>query len=156
MDRHEEAVMQLLTANGDTFVAHHYDVADGWVAPAFVAIRPVKRQVYVVEVTASGFPLALVNKLNERVAKWYAPLLEQLQRVGLTGPDWGINTLVFVRSDQMAWLQERVQDMAGVHVLSLEEASANWNWGDRVWSEDYDFASGEIPQRGIARPALTH
>lgn len=156
MDRHEEAVMQLLTANGETFVAHHYDVADGWVAPAFVAIRPAKRQVYVVAVSASGFPLGLVSKLNDRVSRWYAPLLAQLQRLGLTGPDWGINTLVFVRSDQINWLHARVQDMAGVHVLSLEEASANWRWSDVVWTEDYDFASGEIPQRTTAPAPLTH
>ncbi|MDH1703263.1 hypothetical protein [Comamonas terrigena] len=156
MDRHEEAVMQLLTANGETFVAHHYDVAAGWHSPAFVALRPSKRQLYVVEVSASGFPLGLVNKLNERVAKWYAPLLEQLQGLGVTDAEWSINTLVFVRSDQIAWLQERVQDLAGVHVLSLEQASANWNWGDAVWSADYDFASGEVPQRGSGKAALTH
>jgi hypothetical protein len=43
-----------------------------------------------------------------------------------------------------------------VHVLSLEQASANWNWGDAVWSGDYDFASGEVPQRGSGKAALTH
>lgn len=148
--------MQLLTANGETFVAHHYDVADGWQSPAFVALRPTKRQLYVVEVSASGFPLGLVNKLNERVAKWYAPLLQQLQGLGVTDAEWSINTLVFVRSDQIAWLKERVQDMAGVQVLSLEDASANWSWSDEVWSADYDFASGHIPQRGASPKALTH
>ena len=156
MDRHEEAVMQLLTANGETFVAHHYEVAAGWQSPAFVALRPTKRQLYVVEVSASGFPLGLVNKLNERVAKWYAPLLEQLHGLGVTDSEWSINTLVFVRTDQMAWLQERVKDLAGVHVLSLEDASANWSWSDVVWSEDYDFACGEVPQRGSGKSALTH
>ena len=40
MDRHEEAVMQLLTANGETFVAPKYELADGWQCPAFVALRP--------------------------------------------------------------------------------------------------------------------
>lgn len=156
MDRHEEAVMQLLTANGETFVAHHYDVAAGWQAPAFVALRPTKRQLYVVEVSASGFPLGLVNKLNERVAKWYAPLLMQLQGLGVTDAEWDIQTLVFVRSDQVTWLQERVKDLSGVHVLSLEQASADWSWADLVWSADYDFASGEVPQRGVVKPMLTH
>lgn len=156
MDRHEEAVMQLLTANGETFVAHHYDVASGWQSPSFVAIRPTKRELYVVEVSASGFPLGLVNKLNERVGKWYAPLLEQLQALGVTDAQWSINTLVFVRSDQITWLHERVKDMSGVHVLSLEAASANWNWADLVWTEEYDFASGEIPQRTPAKQPLTH
>ncbi|WP_370679610.1 hypothetical protein [Comamonas sp. GB3 AK4-5] len=156
MDRHEEAVMQLLTANGETFVAHHYDVAAGWQAPAFVALRPSKRQLYVVEVSASGFPLGLVNKLNERVAKWYAPLLLQLQGLGVTDASWSIHTLVFVRSDQITWLRERVHELSGVHVLSLEQASANWNWADLVWSEDYDFACGEVPQRGAVKAPLTH
>lgn len=148
--------MRLLTANGETFVAHHYDVATGWQAPAFVALRPTKRRLYVVEVSASGFPLGLVNKLNERVAKWYAPLLLQLQGLGVTDAEWDIQTLVFVRSDQIAWLQERVKDLSGVHALSLEHASADWNWADVVWSEDYDFASGEVPQRGAVKPKLTH
>ena len=156
MDRHEEAVMQLLTANGETFVAHHYDVADGWQSPAFVALRPTKRQLYVVEVSASGFPLGLVNKLNERVTKWYAPLLAQLQGLGVTDAEWSIHTLVFVRSDQIAWLQERVQDLAGVHVLSLEQASSPWNWDDAVWTPEIDFARGEIPQRGAKAGGLTH
>jgi len=156
MDRHEDAVMQLLTANGETFVAHHYDVAEGWVSPSFVALRPAKHQVYVVEVSASGFPLGLVNKLNERVAKWYAPLLQQLQQRGVTDASWGINTLVFVRRDQIAWLRERVQDLSGVHLLSLEDASANWNWADLVWTEDYDFACGEVPQRGGPVAPTTH
>jgi hypothetical protein len=43
------------------------------------------------------------------VAKWYAPLLSQLQGLGVTDADWSINTLVFVRSDQIDWLQERVR-----------------------------------------------
>ena len=124
MDRHEEAVMQLLTANGETFVAPKYEVADGWQCPAFVALRPARRQVYVVEVSASGYPLALVNRLNERVEKWYAPLLSQLHGLGITQPDWEIACLVFVRSDQIDWLKERIKDLSGVHVLGLEQAMA--------------------------------
>jgi hypothetical protein len=76
--------------------------------PGFVALRPQAPGV-----CGGGLglriPLALVNKLNERVAKWYAPLLSQLQGLGVTDAEWSINTLVFVRSDQIAWLQERVR-----------------------------------------------
>ena len=156
MDRHEEAVMQLLTANGETFVAHHYDVADGWQSPAFVALRPTKRQLYVVEVSASGYPLALVNRLNERIEKWYAPLLTQLHGLNITQPDWEIACLVFVRSDQVDWLKERVKDLSGVHVLSLEQASSPWVWDDAVWTSDMAFDRGSIPQRGVKTAALTH
>ena len=156
MDRHEEAVMQLLTANGETFIAPKYEVADGWQCPAFVAVRPARRQVYVVEVSASGYPLALVNRLNERIEKWYAPLLTQLHALNITQPDWEIACLVFVRSDQVDWLKERVKDMSGVHVLSLEQASSPWGWDDAVWTSDMAFDNGGIPQRGVKTAALTH
>lgn len=156
MDRHEEAVMQLLTANGETFVAPKYELTDGWQCPAFVALRPARRQVYVVEVSASGYPLALVNRLNERIEKWYAPLLTQLHGLNITQPDWEIACLVFVRSDQVDWLKERVKDMSGVHVLSLEQASSPWGWDDAVWTSDMAFDSGGIPQRGVKTAALTH
>lgn len=156
MDRHDEAVMQLLTANGETFVAPKYEVADGWQCPAFVALRPARKQVYVVEVSASGYPLAQVNRLNERLEKWVAPLLSQLHGLGVTAPDWDIACLVFVRSDQIDWLKERVKDLNGVHVLSLEQASSPWLWDDSVWTSEMQFNAGAIPLK-LAKPSgLTH
>lgn len=147
MDRHEEAVMQFLTANGDTFLAPKYEVATGWMCPSFVALRPAKKQVWVAEVSASGYPLGLVDRINQRMEKWYAPLLEQLQRLQVVGSDWSIGLLVFVRDDQLAWLQARIKDMAAVQVLSLEAASSPWAWHGNVWSEDFDFACGDIPRK---------
>ena len=160
MDRHEEAVMQFLTANGDTFVAPQYEVAAGWMCPSFVALRPAKKQAWVVEVTASGYPLGLVDKINQRVEQWYAPLLEQLERLQLSNNDWSVGLLVFVRDDQVAWLKGRVKDLAGVHVLSLETASSPWTWHGSVWTEDMDFATDAIarkdaPAAGNA-PSTTH
>ena len=147
MDRHEEAVMQLLTANGDTFIAHHYDVAAGWMAPSFVALRPAKKQVWLVQVSASGYPLGLVDQIQQRVQRWYAPALEQLQRLQVCGSDWSIGLLVFVRDDQKAWLQSRLKDSSGVYVLSLETASSPWTWSSVVWSEEMDFAQPAIPRK---------
>ncbi len=147
MDRHEEAVMQLLTANGDTFIAPKYEVASGWMCPSFVALRPAKKQVWVVEVTASGYPLAEVDRINQRVEKWYAPLLEQLQRLQISGSDWSIGLLLFAREDQIEWLKSRAKDLSGVHVLSLETASSPWLWDGMVWTEDMDFGLGYIPRK---------
>lgn len=147
MDRHEEAVMQFLTANGDTFIAPQYEVAAGWVCPSFVALRPAKKQIWVAEVSASGYPLALVDKINQRIEKWYAPLLEQLQRLQLTQADWSIGLLVFVRDDQAEWLRSRIKDMASVQVLSLETASSPWTWHGSVWTEELDFAQASIPRK---------
>lgn len=158
MDRHEEAVMQFLTANGDTFIAPQYEVAAGWMCPSFVALRPAKKQVWVVEVSASGYPLGLVDKINQRVEKWYAPLLEQLQRLQVTHSDWSVGLLVFVRDDQIEWLNVRLKDTSGVHVLSLETASSPWSWHSRVWTEELDFAVGSIPRKdeAVAGAERTH
>lgn len=158
MDRHEEAVMQFLTANGDTFIAPHYEVAAGWMCPSFVALRPAKKQVWVAEVSASGYPLGLVDKINQRVEKWYAPLLEQLQRLQVTHSDWSVGLLVFVRDDQIEWLKGRLKDTSGVYVLSLETASSPWSWHSRVWTEELDFAVGSIPRKdeAVAGAARTH
>ena len=145
--------MQFLTANGDTFVAPEYDVAAGWKCPSFVALRPAKKQVWVVEVSASGYPLELVDKINQRVQRWYAPLLEQLQRLQVMHSDWSIGVLAFVRDDQIQWLKSRLKDTAGVHVLSLETASSPWTWAEMVWTEDMDFALPHIPRKDDQVPA---
>lgn len=150
MDRHEQAVMQFLVANGDTFIAPQYEVAAGWMCPSFVALRPAKKQVWLVEVTASGYPLGVVDKINQRVAKWYAPLLEQLQRLQISDSDWSIGLLVFVRDDQIEWLKGRIQDLSGVQVLSLETASSPWTWHGSVWTEELDFAAPAIARKDAA------
>ena len=63
--------------------------------------------------------------------------------------------MVFVRSDQAEWLKERVKDLSGIHVLSLEQAGNSWNWDDRVWSSEMEFSGGIIPHRGIKPAGLT-
>lgn len=63
MDQYEEAVMHCLVANRETFVAPHFDLGRGWSGPDFVAIRPPKKRVYAVEVTASGYPVGLIEKV---------------------------------------------------------------------------------------------
>lgn len=139
--------MQFLTANGDTFIAPQYEVAAGWMCPSFVALRPAKRQIWVAEVSASGYPLSLVDRINQRVEKWYAPLLEQLQRLQVVDSNWSIGVLVFVRDDQIEWLKSRITDRTGVHVLSLETASSPWTWHGSVWTEDTDFACEAIARK---------
>ncbi|MEG2767354.1 MAG: hypothetical protein RR943_07780 [Comamonas sp.] len=150
--------MQFLTANGDTFIAPHYEVAAGWVCPSLVALRPARKQIWVADVSASGYPLGLVDRINQRVEKWYAPLLEQLQRLQVVQGDWSIGLLIFVRDDQVEWLKGRVKDWSGVHVLSLETASSPWTWHSSVWTEDVDFATGAIARKDevTSGPALTH
>lgn len=144
MDRHEEAVMYCLTANGETFLASQPDIGKGWSCPDFVAIRPPKKKVYVVEVTASGNPAALIEKLNGREKQWLRPLREHLEKVGIADASWSYSVLAFVRRDQRARVQSCFIDKSDVTVLCLEDAVCNWEWPDEIWTSNFSFEKGAL------------
>src|SRR5882762_8106892 len=144
MDRHEEAVMHCLTANGETFVSPELDLGNGWSRPDFVAIRPPKKKAYVVEVTASGHPSELVEKINARENQWLRVLRQHLERAEIADSTWSYSVLVFVRRDQLEWMQNRINDKTRVTVLCLEEASSDWEWPAEVWTPRFAFETGYL------------
>jgi hypothetical protein len=139
MDQYEQAVMSCLTANGETFIASQFDIGKGWSCPDFVAIRPPQKKVYVVEVTASGSPVDLAEKVNSRDNQWFKNLREHLEGRGVTESHWSYEVLVFLRRDQHEWFKRRIKDRAGVSVLFLEDAMACWEWSERVWTSNFSF-----------------
>jgi hypothetical protein len=147
MDAYEEAVLNCLAANGETFVSPEPDVGDGWSRPDFVAIRPPKRTVYVVEVTTSGNATGLIAKVNDRERRWLGPLRTRLNTLGVADESWSYVVLVFVRSDQLDWLKGKISDMTSVRVLSVEDAFAHWEWCDSVWTPSFSFETDEIKRR---------
>ena len=149
MDRHEEAVMACITANGETFVAHEFELGGGWSRPDFIAIRPPKRQVYIVEVTVSGNPTKLIERVNNREAHWLAPLRPRLEELHIVDATWSYSVLLFVRRDQIDWVKQKINDLTGVRVLCLDDASADWEWRDEVWSNDFSFERGEIKREAF-------
>ena len=144
MDRHEEAVMHLLTANGETFVAHEFEIGDGWSRPDFVAIRPPRKKIYIVEVTTSGNPASLIERANNRETQWLTPLRSHLEDLHIIDATWKFSILLFVRQDQLDFVKKKINDRSGVSVLRLEDASFNWNWRDEVWHRDFSFENHEI------------
>ncbi len=83
MDEYEQSVLRCLTANGETFVSNEYPVEGGWSRPDFVALRPAKKTVYIVEVSAGGNLYGLVKKVVTRKKQWTAKLGSQLLRLKL-------------------------------------------------------------------------
>lgn len=146
VDIYEEAVMNCLVANGETFVVPQYDVGGGWSRPDFVALRPAKKEVYVVEVSSSGSLNGLVEKIGARQSHWLSPLKAQLERLGIASPNWGYRILVFVRSDQFSWITRAIGQPDDVTVLRLEEAFAHWNWERKVWTHTYSFEPEALNQ----------
>lgn len=144
MDQFEEAVMYCLVANGETFVAPQFDIEDGWSRPDFIAIRPSRKKVYVVEVTVSGNPDGLVEKVNAREKHWMNPLRKCLEQRGIADSSWLYGVLVFVRRDQCGWVKGRIKDATNVTVLCLEEAIASWEWNEQVWTPEFSFETGAL------------
>jgi hypothetical protein len=144
MDHHEEAVMHCLTANGETFVASEPELGDRWSRPDFIAIRPPKKQAYVVEVSDSGYPRGLVAKVNVRENQWLKLLRQHLENRGIADATWSYRVLVFVRRDQRDYVQARIKDKSDIAVLCLEEASADWEWSDMVSTPDFSFEADPI------------
>jgi hypothetical protein len=139
MDRHEEAVMHCLTANGETFLAHEPDLGRGWSRPDFVAIRPPKKRAYIIEVTDSGKPAELVEKVNAREKQWLNFLRAHLESLDIANKTWSYGVLVFARRDQRDWLKSHINDMTDVTILCLEEAASDWEWPDHIWTSNFSF-----------------
>src|SRR6266404_6622272 len=108
MDEYEQSVLRCLTANGETFVSNEYPVEGGWSRPDFVALRPVKKTVYIVEVSAGGNLYGLVKKVVTRKKQWTAKLGSQLLRLKLVKAGWRYQVLVFIQEEQIEWFRLKV------------------------------------------------
>jgi len=140
MDAFEEAVMYCLVANGETFVAPQFDVGKGWSRPDFVAIRPAKKTVYIVEVSTAGSLSDMARKINNRAVQWVSPVRDQLLQSSTTGEDWTFQVLAFVRRDQIEWLKAKVTLPApDVTLLTVEDAISHWQWNDSMRTARHEF-----------------
>jgi hypothetical protein len=144
MDDYLQSVMRCLTANGETFVAHEYPVEGGWNPPDFVALRPRKRTVYVVAVSAADNLFQLVKKVVTRDEQWLAKLAPQLSRLKLVGLGWRYQVLVFIQEEQMRWFRKKVGSPKDVTILSLEQAMEHWRWDPKVWTAGFSFETDAL------------
>jgi hypothetical protein len=150
MDIYEEAVMYCLTANGETFVSPQCDLGKGWSRPDFVALRPPKMHVYVVEVTTAGDLGSLLEKLPDRERQWFVPLRSYLAEGGLAGSDWSYGSspscaAINSHGGGSAFRARQVLPRSP----SGEDAVTRWLWDERVRSRDFDF------EGDLVRPAAS-
>ena len=148
MDRFEEAVMLYVVANGETFLAPQFNIDDGWSCPDFVAIRPPKKTVYVVEVTVAADTTRLAEKITDRENQWFGRLRAQFLQTAVIDAEWSFRALAFVRRDQMAWLAGRIEPAPDVTVLAVEDAMAGWAWNNKVRTSDYTFDQDALRSSG--------
>lgn len=151
MDQYEQAVMSCLTANGETFVAPQFDLGNGWSCPDFVAIRPPQKKVYVVEVTASGNPVGLAEKVINRENQWLKLLREHLEKRRITELDWSYRVLVFLRSDQCDDFKRRIKEPTDASILCLEDAIKCWEWNEKVWTSNFSFEADALKRCSMSR-----
>ncbi len=151
MDIFEEAVMYCICANGETFVAPNYDIGNGWSCPDLVALRPSKKKVYIVEVTASGNLRGLLERVHNRKEQWVSPLKKYLMKHKITESKWSYQILLFVRDDQFKWFQQKTGNHPDVTVLRLEDAVKHWLWDERVRSSDFSFEEHELIKINVSQ-----
>ena len=138
---YESAVLDFLVANGNTFVSPQYSVETSWSCPDFLAIRPSKKECFVVEVSSGWNLQKLVEKVRTRDNQWFSKLRLHLEKLEICDEEWSLHALVFVRSERIEWFEAAIQQANDVHVWPLEITLTSWAWPDEVRSPNFSFIS---------------
>ena len=147
---YELRVQHFLVENGVTFIAPQFELLfskeldSGGSKPDFVAIRPGKKECFIVEVSVSGNPGGLADKINIRERQWYRALRDRLTRTGVIDDSWSMEVLAFVRADQIDWFVKRLNGGKDIHVWPIEYVLQHWLWPSEVRSPEFDFRNTEL------------
>ena len=148
--QYELHVQRFLTCNGTTFVSSQYDLpfnkdlASGGSRPDFVAIRPSKKEVLIVEVTTAWDIKPLASKVAIGEAQWIRALRHTLSSSDTIDSDWHFKILVFLRANRIKPFLKATGEIDGLHVWPLEYVLEHWKWPQSVRSSDFDFSLTEI------------
>jgi hypothetical protein len=144
MDEYEQRVMHFLTANGVSFVVPQYelpydkDIDSGGSKPDFVVLRPTVKECLVVEVTTTGSPKKLCEKLLIAEKQWLGALRKTLGERGVTAEEWRYRVLLFCRRDRIPYFRKRLQG-TGTVIWPVEYTLEHWNWNAAVHTPAFDF-----------------
>lgn len=133
MDILEELVMEYLVQNRKMFVAPQYRIGGGWSMPDFVALDFAAKLVFVVEVTANGWPGGLLRKVRDRENQWLAKLRSELRGARIADDSWKFRVELYIRKSAVERFQREIGDPPDVTVKSLEELGFYWQWD---WSAE--------------------
>ena len=139
MDRFEKSVMYYLVANGETFVAPHINLGKGLDRADFIAIRPSKKEAYVVVIADSHHPESLIQRVAENELEGLDVLREHLVNRRIADSDWSCKVLLFVENENLAWFRENIKDRKNVIILSIDNAIESWKWNKHMWTSYFSF-----------------
>ncbi len=150
-EAYETLVSEFLTANGATFIAPQYAIKDPsgerggeWSRPDFLALRPAKKECFIVEVSVGGSVGGLLNRVNSREHYWFGALRKQLESQSMLDSSWKLEVLVFLRKDQMSGFKKKLIDKEGVYLWPMEYTATRWLWHQSVWTQDFDLRNVAI------------
>jgi hypothetical protein len=147
---YELRVQHFLVANGVTFVSPQFGLPfqplldSGGSNPDFVAIRPKQKECFVVEVTVSGSPSGLVNKINSCDKQWLRALRAQLICTGVIDASWKTEILVFMRRDKIQWFRRKLHHNPGVHIWPIDYVLQHWLWPPEARRPEFDLRHTDL------------
>jgi hypothetical protein len=139
MDLYEKSVMYYLVANGETFVAPHINLGKGLDRPDFIAIRPSKKEAYVVVIADAHHPERLIQRVEKSELEGLDVLRDHLERRRIADADWSCKVLLFVENESLTWFRKNIIDRENVIILSIDKAVESWRWNKQVWTSYFSF-----------------
>lgn len=127
MDIYEELAMLHLTRNKNIFVIPQYDISNGWSCPDFVGIDFENKKLLIVEVTASSYPKALINRIRTREKQWFSKLREEFDKFSnvCNFRDWPWIIRIYVRDICKQRFNEFPEN--ALEIFTFEEIGFSWN-----------------------------
>lgn len=110
------------------------DLNEGGACPDFVALDLQRREVVVVEITSASNVQPILNRVAERQARWFSPILRHLTKLGILGEGWQRpRFLGFIRYQNYELAKRRSAAMDDVAFYPIEAATFAWEyWDDRM------------------------
>ena len=139
MDVYEKSVMYYLVANGETFIAPHSNLGKGLSSPDFIAIRPSKKEAFLVVISDSRRPESLIQKVEECELKGLDVLRDHLENRGIADSEWSYKLMLFVQKENLEWFRENINHRKNVIIFSVDNAIESWRWNSYVWTSYFSF-----------------
>lgn len=135
MDSVESLIALYLTRGGAVFVVPQFNLAwnelerDGGSCPDFVALDFHERRVIVVEVTSSYALDGLFERIKNRDAGWFKPILRHLHSIQAITSEWNKpRFLGFVRNDRFKTAQAAFDGDQDVTFCRIEDAMMEYSY----------------------------
>ena len=136
---YEKSVMYYLVANGETFIAPYSNLGKGLDRTDFIAIRPSKKEAYVVVIADSHRPESLIQRVEKCELEGLDVLRDHLESRGIADSAWSCKVLLFVQNENLNWFRENIYHRKNVIILSIDNAVESWRWNSHVWASYFSF-----------------